>query len=148
VDARDPLPLDETFTFIAACPLGAVRHFVIGGRKVQEEVTGDRVSRTMRNLRSVETLVLQNTPHLLPLLLPAIQGDQPPCPTLKTLVIEDDRETLHQELVQVVKARAEAGFPLKRVILSAEYFEEVAGELRQFVEDVGCEEDAEYEFQF
>jgi len=138
-----PLPLAESLRFIATCPLDTIRRFVIEGR-IRSEVTNDRVSRTLRNLRNVETLVLKGTTYLLPLLFPATQHDQHPCPTLKTLAIDDDNAIPHRELVPVVKARSEAGFPLRRVILCAKYFEAVAGELRQFVGDVEYGEYTEF----
>jgi hypothetical protein len=131
---RHPLLLEETLIFTAACPLDTIRRLVINGR-MDREVASDRVSRMMREMGNVETLILENAAHLIPLLLPTTQGDQNPCPTLKTLTIDDDEEINHQELVSVVKARAEAGFPLQRVVFHAVGSEEVAGELRRFVED-------------
>ena len=139
------IPLEETFAFVTASPLDAIRRFVIGGRKIQRDVANDQVSRAIRNMRSIETLVLINTPHLLPLLLPAIHDGQLPCPTLETLAIDDNQEIPRKELVQVAKARAEAGFPLQRVILRTGYSEEVAGELCQFVGSVEHGEDVEFE---
>ena len=99
-------------------------------------VTNDQVSGAMQNLTNVETLVLKNSIHLLHLLLPAIQGGRPPCPRLQTLTIDNNQEIPRQELVRVARARAEAGFPLQKVILGAESFEKMASELHQFVEDV------------
>jgi len=137
-----PLPLVESITFIATCPLDTIRRFVIEGRI--RGVTNDQISRVLQNLRNVETLVLKGTINILPLLLSVTQDGQYPCPTLKTLTIDDDTATPHRKLVPVVKARSEAGFPLQRVILCAKYFEAVAGELRQFVEDVEYGEYTEF----
>ena len=127
---------EQTLVFLAACPLGTIRRFLIEGRTVRKDVTDNQVSGTMQHLTNVETLLLRNPAHLLPLLLPAIQGGQAPCPTLKTLVIDGNQEVPHQELLEVVRARAEAGSPLRRVILPAGYPEGVVGELHQFVDDV------------
>ena len=69
---------------------------MIGGRKIQRDVSNDQVSRRVRNLRNVETIVLINVLHLLPLLLPATRGSQ--CP-LRTLAIDDDQEILYRGLV-------------------------------------------------
>ena len=138
--AEYPLPLSQTLTFIAACPLDAVRRFVVVGKKAQRGLTNDQAFGAMQNLMNVETLVLKNSIHLLHLLFPAIQGGRPLCPRLKTLTINDDQEIPRQELVQVARARAEAGFPLQRVILDAEAFGKVASELRQLVEDVSVGE--------
>ena len=133
--------LGQVLAFVTACPLDAVRRFGIGGRRVEREVTNDQVSGVMRNLINVETLTLKNSTHLLHLLLPVIQDGPPPCPRLKTLRMDGDQEVPHQEFVQVARARAEAGFPLQRVVLGTESFKKVASELRQFVEDVGVWED-------
>lgn len=104
----------------------------------------DQVYRTIRNLGSVETLVLKNLVHFLPLLLPTTPYDQLLCPKLATLAIDDDQEVSHQELVWVVKAQAESGFPLQRVLLRAEYLGQVADELRRFVRDMEYGEDAKF----
>ena len=125
----------QTLTFVATCLLDAVRCFVIEG--VWQGMDNDDVSRAIiQNLRNVETLVLRNTTHLLRLLLPTVRHDQPPCPTLKTIAIDDDQEIPDNDLVQAVKIRFKLGFPFQRIILRAEYFEQVAGELRQFVEEM------------
>ena len=131
-----PMSSEQTLVFLAACPLGTIRRFLIEGRTVRKDVTDNQVSGTMQHLTNVETLLLRNSAHLLPLLLPGIQGGQAPCPTLKTLVIDGNQEVPHQELSEVVRARAEAGSPLRRVILPAGYPEGVVGELHQFVNDV------------
>jgi len=71
-------------------PLDTIRLFVIGGRKVQKYVTNDQISGTMRNLTNVETLLLKGPLHFLPLLLPTVRSGRLPCPTLKTLVIDEN----------------------------------------------------------
>ena len=111
---------------------------MIGGRNVKRSVVGDWVPRAVRDLASVETLVLKDSTDLLPLLLPAIRGDKPPCPRLRTLTIDCRWEIRHQGLVRIVRTRTEAGFPLQRVILPVESFESMASELRQFVDGVEC----------
>ena len=69
----------------------------------------------------------KSPPSPPPLLLPTVQGDRLPCPTLKTLVVDDDQE-IPQELIQGLRVWAEAGFPLERVVFRAWHFEEAASE--------------------
>jgi len=139
-----PMSLEQSLTFLEACSLDTIRRFAIGGRRVRRDVTNDQVSGTMRNLTNIETLLLGGCLHILPLLLPAVQGGRLPCPTLKTLAIDDNQDLPLQKLIQVLRVRAEAGFPLERVVLRAWHFERVPSELRQFVENVECGLDADF----
>ena len=98
-------------------------------------MTNDQVSGTTRNLTNIEPHPLKNSLHFLPLLFPTVQSGRLPCPTLKTLVIDENQKTSLQELIQVLRVRAEAGFPLERVVLRAWA---APSELLQFVKDVEC----------
>ena len=143
--ANCPMPPEQTFTFLKECPLDTIQRFAIRGWKVQRDTIKDQVSGTMRNLVNVETLLLKSSPHFLSLLLPAVQGGRLLFPTLKTLTIDDKQEIPLQELIQVLRVRAEAGFPLERVVLRAWHFEEAASGLRQFVENIECGGDADFQ---
>ena len=95
-------PFCQNLTFITTCPLDAVQRFVTEG--IGEDVADDQVHCAMRELRDVETLILDNTTHILPLLLLSdARNHRLLCPRLETLVIDDDQKTSHQDIVQVVR---------------------------------------------
>ena len=140
--SSDPATLDRTLTFATACPLDAIRRFVIAGIRNCE--ANDQISQTMRNLTSVKTLVLKDSRHSISLLCPEVQGGQLPFPALETLMIDDNHDSTHKALVRVAKGRAEAGYSLPRIISRTKYPEELAGELRQFVGSVVHGEGVEF----
>ena len=99
-------PFCQNLTFITTCPLDAVQRFVTEG--IGEDVADDQVHCAMRELRNVETLILDNTTHILPLLLLSdarndARNHRLLCPRLETLAIDDDQKTPHQDIVQVVR---------------------------------------------
>ena len=95
-------PFCQNLTFITTYPLDAVQRFVTEG--IGEDVADDQVHCAMRELRNVETLILDNTTHILPLLLLSdARNHRLLCPRLETLAIDDDQKTSHQDIVQVVR---------------------------------------------
>ena len=91
-----PSHLRLTLTSIATCPLDAVQRFVIGG--IGEGVADHQVFGAIQGLRNVETLVLNNAAHLLPLLLLSdarnhARNHRLLCLRLETLAIDEDQET-------------------------------------------------------